>query len=215
MLAACTFAPGQWITATALAGAFRVLPDSSFEPVVVDGVDVETAPFRLTYHIKEQAVWSDAAPLTSADFAFTLDTILNPDNSIASRAGYALVTQADEIDAKTFRLTFSAPYPDWRSLFPVVLPEHILSGHDFDQVLQDEIADPVYARADRLGAVPPHRPVTRGVADRVAQSTLVGLDRAGPAVDRLRDRAERERPVRRRRQRRARPDLPAAAGSDR
>ncbi len=143
LLAACTFGPGQWITATALAGAFRVLPNSSFEPVIVEGVDVETAPFRLTYHIKEQAVWSDATPLTSADFAFTLDTIRNPDNSIASRAGYALVTQVDQIDDKTFRLTFSAPYPDWRSLFPVVLPEHILSGHDFDQVLLDEIADPV------------------------------------------------------------------------
>ena len=120
-----------------------MLPDSSFEPVIVEGVDVETAPFRLTYHLKEQAVWSDATPLTSADFAFTLDTILNPDNSIASRAGYALVTQVDQIDDKTFRITFSAPYPDWRSLFPVVLPEHILSGHDFDQVLLDEIADPV------------------------------------------------------------------------
>ncbi|HWL32178.1 MAG TPA: ABC transporter substrate-binding protein, partial [Gaiellaceae bacterium] len=143
LLAACTFAPGQWIAATALAGAFRVLPNSSFEPVVVEGVDVETAPFRLTYRIKEQAVWSDGTPLTADDFAFTLDTILDPANSIASRAGYELVTEAQVIDAQTFRVTFSAPYPDWRSLFPVVLPEHILSGHDFDQVLQDEIADPV------------------------------------------------------------------------
>ena len=53
------------------------------------------------------------------------------------------MTQADRVDAKTFRLHFSPPYPNWRSLFPFVHPKHVLSGHDFDQVLLDEIADPV------------------------------------------------------------------------
>ena len=183
LLTACTFAAAL-DHGTALAGAFRMRPDFSFEPVLVEGVDVQAPPFRLTYHIKEQAVWSDGTPLTSADFVFTLDTILNPANSTLE-AGYALVTQADQIDAKTFPLTFSAPYPDWRSLFPVVLPEAHPCGARLRPGLAGRDRRPGHARADRLGAVPPHR-VARGIADGVAQSTLVGPDRAGPGVDRLR-----------------------------
>ena len=45
--------------------------------------------------------------------------------------------------SRTVRFRFSAPNPDWRSLFPYVLPKHVLAGHDFDQVWRDEIADPV------------------------------------------------------------------------
>ena len=142
LLNGCNFAVTTTIVAPALAGAFRVSPDFTFEPVLVDRVDVQTQPFALTYHIKRKAHWSDGKPVTADDFIFTLETILDPSNNTL-RTGYERIVQSVKVDTRTVTFRFSAPNPDWRSLFPHVLPKHVLAGHDFDQVWRDEIADPV------------------------------------------------------------------------
>ena len=129
----CNFTVAATIAGPALAGAFRVLPDFAFEPVLVDRVDVQAQPFALTYHIKRKAKWSDGKPVSADDFIFTLETILDPANNTL-RFGYERIVESVKLDAKTVRFRFSAPNPDWRSLFPYVLPKHMLAGHDFDQV---------------------------------------------------------------------------------
>lgn len=142
LLGDCNVNVAHTIASTVLSGAFRVRPDFSFEPVLVDRVDVQSEPFVLTYHIKRKAVWSDGTPVTADDFIFTLETILDPANNTL-RFGYERIVESVKVDAKTVTFRFSAPNPDWRSLFPFVLPEHVLAGHDFDQVWRDGIADPV------------------------------------------------------------------------
>ena len=127
LLVDCNFAWTSWIAGTALLGAFQVLPDFTFEPVLVDRVDVQAQPFALTYHIKQEAVWSDGTPVSADDFIFTLDTIRNPANG-TSKTGYEFVTQADRIDAKTVTLRFSQPYPNWRTLFEFVVPSTFSPG---------------------------------------------------------------------------------------
>lgn len=130
----------------ALAGAYRIRPDLSYEPVLVDDVEVETPskkrPFALTYHIKEAAVWSDGTPVSADDFIFTRDVIVDPANEIADRLGYDRIVEAARIDEKTVRFVLSEPYAPWRTLFPAVLPKHVLEGKDFDQVWFNDIADP-------------------------------------------------------------------------
>lgn len=143
LLGGCNFAVVESTAGPALAGAFRVRPDSTYEPVLVERVDVEREPFALTYRIADDAIWSDGTPVSADDFLFTLETILDPRNTIARRGGYDLVTAAAKLGPKTVRLQFSRGYAAWRSLFPHVLPKHVLAGHDFDTVWQDEIADPV------------------------------------------------------------------------
>ena len=138
----CNVAVAHTVVTPVLAGAFRVRPDFSFEPMLVDRVDVQAQPFTLTYHIKRRAVWSDGTPITAADFVFTAETIRDPANHTL-KAGYERITEAVALDAKTARFRFSAPNPDWKSLFPFVLPKHVLAGRDFDQVWRDEIANPV------------------------------------------------------------------------
>lgn len=138
----CNTAVSHTVAGPALAGAFRVLPDFSFEPVLVDQVDVQAQPFALTYHIKQQAVWSDGAPITADDFIFTLETIRDPANSTL-KSGYEHVIDAVRVDAKTVTVRFAAPNPDWKTLFRYVLPKHVLAGHDFNQVWRDGIDDPV------------------------------------------------------------------------
>ncbi len=130
----------------AVFGAFRIRPDRSYEPVLVDSVEVQAPskkrPFALTYHIKQAAVWSDGTPVSADDFIFTRNVIVDPANEIADRFGYDRIVDATRLDGKTVRFVFSEPYAPWMTLFPAVLPKHVLEGKDFDQVWFDNIADP-------------------------------------------------------------------------
>jgi peptide/nickel transport system substrate-binding protein len=136
-----------------LAGAYRLRPDYTFEPVLVDHVDVQADPFELTYHIQSGATWSDGVPITADDFLFTLDTLRDPTNATgSSRSRYVRVSHAERVDADTFRLSFTSPEPEWRRLFDVVLPKHVLSGRDFDTVWSNGIDNP--ATGEPLGSGP-------------------------------------------------------------
>jgi peptide/nickel transport system substrate-binding protein len=93
------------------------------------------------YHIDPDAAWADGAPVTSDDFAFTLETISNADLDIADakRAGYERITGYQEVDDKTFLAIFSEIYTPWKNLFDVVLPAHELEGKPFGTVWDDGI----------------------------------------------------------------------------
>jgi peptide/nickel transport system substrate-binding protein len=116
-----------------------VRPDLSYEPVLVKHVTVETNPFALTYQLKPEAEWSDGVPVSADDLIFTLEAIRNPSNNILDRAGYDKITGTTKLDAKTVRFVFSEPFSAWKSLFPQVLPNHVLAGQDFDTTLLDSI----------------------------------------------------------------------------
>src|SRR5213080_4950837 len=64
---------------------YRVFPDFSIRPELATAT-VQTNPFRLTYHIKKNAVWYEAGgktvPITAADYVFTLGVIMNKDFKI-------------------------------------------------------------------------------------------------------------------------------------
>lgn len=131
------------ISGSVLAGAYRERPDFTFDPVLVERVDVATDPFTLTFHVRPAAAWSDGTPVTSDDFIFTLDSVRDPGNATsAARQRYADVTSVERIDAKTFRLVLGRVVTDWQRLFDVVYPKHVLDGHDLDTVFQAGIVDP-------------------------------------------------------------------------
>lgn len=143
-------------TGPVLAGAYRQRPDFTFEPVLVDRVRVEhetsVSWFKLTYRLERDAEWSDGTPVTAADFVFTLETLLDPANDIVSRDGYDQITRTTVLDEKTVRFTFERPYPAWKTLFPQVLPKHVLEGRDFDTVWNGGITDP--ATGEPIGSGP-------------------------------------------------------------
>jgi peptide/nickel transport system substrate-binding protein len=107
--------------------------------VLIDRVKVDTKPFSLTYHLKPEARWSDGVPVSADDLLFTLETLRNPANNIVSRQGYDRIVEAVRVDGKTAKLVFSEPYAAWKSLFPQVLPKHVLEGQDFNTALLDSI----------------------------------------------------------------------------
>lgn len=84
------------------------------------------AAFCLVYHINEDAVWSDGAPVVAADFAKTAE-ILGAPSAGETLGGYDLISDVDIIDDKTVRLLFSSPYGPWQTMFNRLLPAHVES----------------------------------------------------------------------------------------
>jgi peptide/nickel transport system substrate-binding protein len=150
LLARCRLAPTIWTAGVALPGAFRVTPALSYEPVLVDRVDVSREPFTLTYHLRPEAVWSDGVPVSADDLIFTYRTIL--ESAVQTREDYELIAEAVEVDAKTARFVFTRSFPAWRALFATVLPEHVLAGRDFNAIWDTEITDP--ATHEPIGSGP-------------------------------------------------------------
>jgi peptide/nickel transport system substrate-binding protein len=81
------------------------------------------AAFCLVYHIREDAVWSDGAPVVAADFARTVEVLGSP-SAGDSTGGYDLVNEVEIIDDKTVRLLFSEPYGPWETMFTRLIPAH-------------------------------------------------------------------------------------------
>ena len=132
------------VVAPVLQPLWRVRPDLSFEPLLLDGEPVvEEDPFRVTYKLLDEATWSDGTPITSRDIQFTWERRVDPEVEVANRSGYTEVSGTEIIDDKTITFTFEDVYAPWRTMFTtldgVILPAHILEGEDLNEVWRDEI----------------------------------------------------------------------------
>ncbi|MGH3650939.1 MAG: ABC transporter substrate-binding protein [Acidimicrobiia bacterium] len=77
-------------------------------------------PFCLVYHIDSDAAWSDGEPVSSADFAHTVE--LHRDPRIEDPVpGYEMVSGVDVIDDRTLRVVFTERFGGWQTLFERVL----------------------------------------------------------------------------------------------
>ena len=139
----CSLSATSRVANLVLPGAYRQEPNLAYVPRLATGVVGRSQ--SITYTVQPQAEWSDGVPVSADDLIFTFQTIMNPANQILSRVGYELITQSVKVDAKTVRFVFSRPYPPWKTLFPSILPKHVLEGHDFDTVWDgygERIVDP-------------------------------------------------------------------------
>ena len=96
-------------------------------------------PMTVTYRIKEEAVWSDGEPITSTDFEYTWDQIVNGKN-IYDATGYTQIESIDTTDPKVAVVTFSQEFAAWRDLFGgfyFVLPSHLLDGQNRHKIMKD------------------------------------------------------------------------------
>lgn len=138
VLAGCNNTWTSWTVGISFPGLYEILPNGDLQPDLLDGeAKLTKKPFTVTYRLKKNANWSDGRPVTAQDVIFTWQTILNPKNDVAGRAGYEDIARAKAINAKTLKLTFKKPYAAWKLLFAGqfgVLPKHALQGKDFNEV---------------------------------------------------------------------------------
>ncbi|MEV6278151.1 ABC transporter family substrate-binding protein [Nocardia sp. NPDC051832] len=83
-------------------------------------------PFTITYTLRNQANWSDGAPIAAEDFRFLWQQMITQPG-VVDPAGYRLISDVDSSDGgKTVKVTMTQAYPAWRELFANLLPSHLL-----------------------------------------------------------------------------------------
>jgi peptide/nickel transport system substrate-binding protein len=109
--------------------------DDQDEPVLVlltelpslDNGGISEDGRTITFRLRDDIVWSDGEPITSADFAFTREMYNDPANAVNSTYPYDLITGLETPDDLTVVLTFDEPFVPWLgALYKELLPEHVL-----------------------------------------------------------------------------------------
>jgi peptide/nickel transport system substrate-binding protein len=81
----------------------------------------------ITLKLRDDIVWSDGEPITSADFAFTKEMFTEPANTVNSTYPYDLITSLETPDERTVVVSFAEPFVAWSgALYSELLPEHVL-----------------------------------------------------------------------------------------
>ncbi len=86
----------------------------------------------ITFKLRDDIQWSDATPITSADFKFTYDMVMADGNAVSSRSPFDLTESLETPDERTVVVTFMEPFAPWLArLFAgqtgaPLLPAHIL-----------------------------------------------------------------------------------------
>lgn len=104
-------------------------------PCIAHAWDISEDRLTYTFHLRNDVVFSDGAPLTAQDVVFCYDTIMNPAVDAAHlRNYYQDVVSCEAVDNFTVRFTCSQPY--WRHLIMLgslpVIPKHIYGVGDFN-----------------------------------------------------------------------------------
>jgi ABC-type transport system substrate-binding protein len=83
-------------------------------------------PFSVAYEIRQDASWSDGAPIAAEDFIY-LANAMKDNPGVVEPAGYRLISDIQSRQGgKRVEVTFSKPYPGWQTLFSDLLPVHLL-----------------------------------------------------------------------------------------
>lgn len=126
--------------------AYRIRPDFSAEPYVLDGPAkvLSKSPFVVEWKIKEDAGWDDGTPVSADDFEAvylicngkvdpgepsTKDKDTGKDVTTADCAGttgYDQIVKFEKVDSKTARATFEPPFAEIEALFGALAPAHEL-----------------------------------------------------------------------------------------
>lgn len=152
-------------------------------------------PFTVTYRIRPEASWSDGAPIAVEDFVYLADA-MKAQPGVVDPAGYRLISSIEPGEGgKLVEVTFSEPYPGWKTLFDNLLPSHALKdapggwqgaltdsfpayGGPFSiKTLDKERGEIVLERNERYWAKP--AAVDRIVLHRADQQGMVAALRSG------------------------------------
>lgn len=116
--------------------------DLTHVPALADRYERAPDGTHITFHLKEGR-WSDGAPITADDVAFTFDLVRNPRFPAPRRENLTAVEGLDVLDARTVRFRFRAPYYVESQLTDVnlgVLPRHVYSSLTPEEVRGSERA---------------------------------------------------------------------------
>jgi peptide/nickel transport system substrate-binding protein len=129
----------------------RMDPDYAYVPQLAEkvpsqaGGQVTSDPFTVRFTLREDAAWSDGTPVTGGDVRFTWQAMIDPDNRVASRTGWDLITDVRVPTPRRVEIEFTRPYAAWRELFSssgggrgVLLPAHALEERNLNAAWNED-----------------------------------------------------------------------------
>ena len=101
----------------------------------------------VTWQLRQDILWSDGEPFTSADVTFTYDFIANPATGATTTAVYDAVDSVEALDDYTVRVNFKAVTPAWFLPFVgvqgLIIPRHIFADYNGANALDSNAVLPV------------------------------------------------------------------------
>ncbi|MEV0945667.1 ABC transporter family substrate-binding protein [Rhodococcus sp. NPDC049939] len=123
------------VSALVLPSPFRPVPDPAgpggtnwvLDPSLLISADVTSLePFTITYQLRNEAQWSDGAPIAAEDFHYLWQQMITAPG-VVDAAGYELIEDVRSFGGgKTVEVVMNSPYPAWRELFTDLLPSHLV-----------------------------------------------------------------------------------------
>ena len=114
-------------------GEGNIIPDMATEIPTTENGGISEDGLTITWHLKEGLLWSDGAPLTSADVKYTWEMTMTEENASLWQTGYDKIDRIEIPDDYTVIIYFKELYPPWYTLFTqgpqvagAILPKHIL-----------------------------------------------------------------------------------------
>ncbi len=81
----------------------------------------------LTMTLRDDITWSDGTPLTSADYIFSYEMVMDPANTVASTFPFDQIESMTAPDDYTVVISFAEPFVPWAAtMWKSILPKHIL-----------------------------------------------------------------------------------------
>jgi ABC-type transport system substrate-binding protein len=147
ILTCCNVAPGAFMIAPVLHGAFIQNAHGAWVKDLV--ADARADRRGVSYTIRPDAFWywgGRKVPVTYRDFVYTVQHIDDPKSDVATRVGYANLDPTRYLHHGDRRVTFfwrtsscsaefpCGPYANWPSLFSTLYPSFALGGLDFNKI---------------------------------------------------------------------------------
>jgi peptide/nickel transport system substrate-binding protein len=128
---------GMWFTTTTFAlwnvWAWHFDGDNNPVPVLVTEIPsaenggISEDGRTVTFHLRDDIVWSDGTPVTAEDFVFTYEMNVEPANTVQSTYPYDQIESIEASDPQTIVVTFTEPFAPWlATLWHSILPAHVL-----------------------------------------------------------------------------------------
>jgi peptide/nickel transport system substrate-binding protein len=93
----------------------------------MDNGGVTPDGLTITLNLRDDIFWSDGTPITSADFVFTYEMVMDDANVMDTKYPFDYFSGVEAPDAQTVVVSFDEPFASWQAtLWGGILPMHVL-----------------------------------------------------------------------------------------
>ncbi len=121
-------------------GLVKLGPGTSYKPDLAESWSVDATGNSWTFTIRDDAVWQDGEPVTSADVVYTIQALQSPEAMGVGAAAWADVA-VEAVDERTVVFKLGTPIAGFlAAALQPLLPEHMLADVPFADLATSEFA---------------------------------------------------------------------------